>query len=141
MPHRVAYDVWHMCGISVKPYLCHWCVMAREDLHFRLRIPEDLKNKIQDEAERNHRSMTAEIVDRLSDSFTRRLSKNAAASLVDEIRNIVLGSHIHELLDDEVGQALMDYTVKNGLSDRGALTKLLEQALKANGYLKESEAP
>lgn len=45
------------------------------------------------------------------------------------------------LLNDEVGQALMDYTIKNGLSDRGALTKLLEQALKANGYLKESEAP
>lgn len=113
--------------------------MAREDLHFRLRIPEDLKNKIQVEADRNHRSMTAEIVERLSDSFARRLSKNAATSLIEQIREIVLGSNVHDLLDDEVGQALMDYTVKNGLSDEGAITRLLSQALKANGYLKESE--
>lgn len=43
--------------------------MAREDLHFRLRIPEDLKQKIQEAAEANRRSMTAEIVARLEQSF------------------------------------------------------------------------
>lgn len=43
--------------------------MAREDLHFRLRIPEELKQKIQSAAEANRRSMTAEIVSRLADSF------------------------------------------------------------------------
>lgn len=43
--------------------------MAREDLHFRLRIPEDLKSAIEVAAEKNRRSMTAEIVDRLYDSF------------------------------------------------------------------------
>lgn len=43
--------------------------MAREDLHFRLRIPEDLKNKVEEAASLNRRSMTAEIVDRLEKSF------------------------------------------------------------------------
>lgn len=43
--------------------------MAREDLHFRLRIPEDLKNKVEEAADRNGRSMTAEMVDRLELSF------------------------------------------------------------------------
>lgn len=43
--------------------------MAREDLHFRLRIPEDLKNRVAEAAERNHRSMTAEIIARLELSF------------------------------------------------------------------------
>ncbi|TCN30306.1 Arc family DNA-binding protein [Sinorhizobium americanum] len=43
--------------------------MAREDLHFRLRIPEGLKNRIEDAAAENNRSMTAEIIDRLETSF------------------------------------------------------------------------
>lgn len=43
--------------------------MAREDLHFRLRIPEELKARIETEAQKNMRSMTAEIVDRLESSF------------------------------------------------------------------------
>lgn len=34
----------------------------------------------------------------------------------------------------------MDYTVKNGLTDEAAIMKLLRQALKANGYMTESEA-
>lgn len=43
--------------------------MAREDLHFRLRIPEDLKAKIEGAAQSNRRSMTAEIIERLEASF------------------------------------------------------------------------
>ncbi|CAN7301175.1 Arc family DNA-binding protein [Phyllobacterium sp. LjRoot231] len=43
--------------------------MAREDLHFRLRIPEELKAKVDKSASDNHRSMTAEIVARLENSF------------------------------------------------------------------------
>ncbi|MEJ6845122.1 Arc family DNA-binding protein [Sinorhizobium fredii] len=43
--------------------------MAREDLHFRLRIPEGLKDRIEEAASKNHRSMTAEIIDRLETSF------------------------------------------------------------------------
>ncbi len=43
--------------------------MAREDLHFRLRIPEDLKKKVEAAAEANGQSMTAEMVARLNQSF------------------------------------------------------------------------
>lgn len=43
--------------------------MAREDSHFRLRIPEDLKRQVEAEAVKNNRSMTAEIISRLERSF------------------------------------------------------------------------
>jgi hypothetical protein len=43
--------------------------MARDDLHFRLRISEDLKKKIGAAAAANDRSMTAEITARLEMSF------------------------------------------------------------------------
>ena len=43
--------------------------MAREDLHFRLRIPEDLKRRIAAASRINERSMTAEIIARLEASF------------------------------------------------------------------------
>lgn len=36
--------------------------MAREDTHFRLRLPEDLKAFVRDSASRNQRSMTGEII-------------------------------------------------------------------------------
>ena len=57
--------VWHVVNGIVR----HWWDMAREDLHFRLRIPAELKSQVEEAAENNHRSMTAEIVDRLENSF------------------------------------------------------------------------
>lgn len=45
--------------------------MAREDLHFRLRIPEALKGRIEAAAATTRRSMTAEIIARLEESFGR----------------------------------------------------------------------
>jgi hypothetical protein len=46
--------------------------MAREDLHFRLRIPEDLKNEVEAAAAKSNRSMTAEIVERIANYQTLR---------------------------------------------------------------------
>ena len=43
--------------------------MAREDLHFKLRIPEDLKRRIAAASRASERSMTAEILARLEASF------------------------------------------------------------------------
>ena len=43
--------------------------MSREDLHFRLRIPETLKFRISETAQENRRSMTAEIIARLEETF------------------------------------------------------------------------
>jgi len=45
------------------------CVMARDDPHFRLRIPADLKEKVEAFAKANNRSINAEIVSRLEGSF------------------------------------------------------------------------
>ncbi|WP_082675436.1 Arc family DNA-binding protein [Aureimonas ureilytica] len=44
--------------------------MSREDLHFRLRIPAELKERIESSATANHRSITSEIVERLEWSFS-----------------------------------------------------------------------
>lgn len=43
--------------------------MAREDPHFRLRIPEDLKNRVEASAYENRRSITAEIIARVQRTF------------------------------------------------------------------------
>ncbi|AWI89203.1 hypothetical protein C0214_13610 [Methylobacterium sp. DM1] len=36
--------------------------MSRADPHFRLRLPEDIKERVRNSAERNRRSMTGEII-------------------------------------------------------------------------------
>lgn len=41
--------------------------MAKDDPHFRLRIPADLKDEIEAAAKENNRSINAEIVSRLED--------------------------------------------------------------------------
>lgn len=46
--------------------------MAKDDLHFRLRIPDDLKRRIEASAAENRRSITAEIVQRLESSYTEK---------------------------------------------------------------------
>jgi len=46
------------------------CVMARDDPHFRLRIPAELKTRIEQRAARNKRSINAEIVALLEEAMT-----------------------------------------------------------------------
>lgn len=62
--------------------------MAREDLHFRLRIPEDVKRLVEAAAAENHRSMTAEIVARLQSSFTTK------GALKDKLEAIAAGTFV-----------------------------------------------
>ena len=57
------------CGIAVNANVRHRCVMARDDPHFRLRIPEALKQRVQEAADGSRRSMNAEVIDRLEASF------------------------------------------------------------------------
>lgn len=59
----------HMCVMVVKPKVRHECVMARDDPHFRLRVPPDLKAQIEAAARANGQSINAEIVRRLAESF------------------------------------------------------------------------
>ncbi|RYE60940.1 MAG: Arc family DNA-binding protein [Hyphomicrobiales bacterium] len=43
--------------------------MSADDPHFRLRVPAELRDRIRDAAEANKRSMNAEIVARLEQTF------------------------------------------------------------------------
>ena len=43
--------------------------MSRDDPHFRLRVPANVRDRIADAAKENNRSMNAEIVSRLDASF------------------------------------------------------------------------
>lgn len=58
-----------MVALPVKRKVWHRWGMARDDLHFRLRIPDTLKERIEAAAATNNRSMTAEIISRLERSF------------------------------------------------------------------------
>ncbi|WP_104668364.1 Arc family DNA-binding protein [Ensifer adhaerens] len=60
--------------------------MARQDPHFRLRIPEALKERIETAARANARSITAEIVERLERSFS--LKPETDGGLASEIEDI-----------------------------------------------------
>lgn len=95
--------------------------MAREDLHFRLRIPEALKDLIEEHATLNERSMTAEIIDRLRDSFDRwpnisipddlkqqvveELPVGVLFPLEEEIQNLVINRTIKALQDHKLSQS------------------------------------
>jgi len=60
--------------------------MSRDDPHFRLRIPEDLKREIEASARANSRSITAEIVTRLEMSLG--LSGSDKPTLIAEIEQL-----------------------------------------------------
>ncbi|MBW9113411.1 Arc family DNA-binding protein [Rhizobium cauense] len=60
--------------------------MSRNDPHFRLRIPENLKREIEASAHANSRSITAEIVTRLETSLG--MSGSHTTSLVAEIEHL-----------------------------------------------------
>jgi leucyl aminopeptidase (aminopeptidase T) len=82
--------------------------MAREDLHFRLRIPEGLKKEVEAAAAENRRSMTAEIISRLEQSF---LNDGKLAQMVDAIAE--QSAKLHEAYNtitylEDVRKALED---------------------------------
>lgn len=67
------YHEWPVVGhcnmemryIAVKPTVGHVRGMSRDDPLMRIRLPDELKAKVKDLADENHRSMNAEIVARL----------------------------------------------------------------------------
>ncbi|MCV9997358.1 Arc family DNA-binding protein [Pararhizobium sp. YC-54] len=89
--------------------------MAREDLHFRLRIPGDLKAKIERAAEINGTSMTAEMVDRLEKSFD--VAVPIPTHLAERIK--LYADRQHRSLVDEVLRLLeREYPAQWELVDR-----------------------
>jgi hypothetical protein len=67
-----------------------------ETVQLKLRFPERLRIRIEAEAEKNERSMNAEIVRRLEQSFEKddraALLKDAAAEAIDEALRRILAS-------------------------------------------------
>ncbi|WP_082024733.1 Arc family DNA-binding protein [Mameliella alba] len=77
--------------------------MAREDLHFRLRIPEDLKARVEAAARGNHRSMTAEIVATLEEKYPAPMEDMELSTLASWIEYVRAGGPSSEL-DDRLSQ-------------------------------------
>lgn len=60
--------------------------MSREDPQLRIRLPIELKEKIEESSKENNRSMNAEIVQRLDASFAQDLPEDAVISAADAIQ-------------------------------------------------------
>ena len=86
--------------------------MARDDLHFRLRIPEALKERIEKSATANNRSITAEIVSRLEQSFDQADEwSNALENIADALSRI--GRLEVEVMDLQQMTGSRDYPGNN----------------------------
>ncbi|HGH4631503.1 Arc family DNA-binding protein [Enterobacter kobei] len=60
--------------------------MSREDPQLRIRLPVELKDKIDDAAKSNNRSMNAEIVQRLDASFLNEMQEDEVVSAHEALR-------------------------------------------------------
>ncbi|ELO0856425.1 Arc family DNA-binding protein [Citrobacter amalonaticus] len=60
--------------------------MSREDPQLRIRLPIELKEKIEDSAKANNRSMNAEIVQRLDGSFLAEVPEDEVISAEEAIQ-------------------------------------------------------
>lgn len=60
--------------------------MSREDPQLRIRLPSDLKEKIEEAAKSNNRSMNAEIVQRLDASFLNEIQEDEVISAQEAIQ-------------------------------------------------------
>lgn len=60
--------------------------MSREDPQLRIRLPFELKEKIESQAKSNNRSMNAEIVQRLEESFADEIPQDSVISAEEAIR-------------------------------------------------------
>lgn len=82
--------------------------MARDDPQINLRIPADLKDRLDHASTKRKRSLTAEVVARLEESFT--TEKAAAAATVDD-RTLGLFA---EKVGEVVGQVLDEREKRRG---------------------------
>jgi len=62
--------------------------MSREDPQFRIRLPVELKGKVEESAKINNRSLNAEIVHRLNASFLSEISSDELISAQDALEII-----------------------------------------------------
>ncbi|WP_454917305.1 Arc family DNA-binding protein [Xanthobacter sediminis] len=102
--------------------------MARDDPHFRLRFPNDLRAKVEAAARVNKRSMTAEIIHRLELSF-------AADEWGDgppPSHDVPLEAYAHDLFDPFVDLSQkMDSHYRALLNEVHALNERFEATINA----------
>lgn len=63
--------------------------MRKDDPQINLRMPPELKERIQQEAKANRRTQTAEIIARLQASFEPTMSQGAATTLLEGLQQAI----------------------------------------------------
>ncbi len=75
------------------------------EVQTNLKIPKSLKEKLKIAAKENHRSMTAELIARLQDSFNAEnthTSSTERPELTEEMRRELLASMIAEMVEERL---------------------------------------
>ncbi len=75
------------------------------EVQTNLKIPKSLKEKLKIAAKENHRSMTAELIARLQDSFKAEntfISSIEKPELTEEMRRELLASMIAEMVEERL---------------------------------------
>lgn len=82
--------------------------MARTDPQVNLRIPEDLKERLQEASVQNNRSLTAEIVARLQASFPRAIPTRDEARSLEPLINTLAALPSSNYQPGDLMRATMD---------------------------------
>lgn len=95
----------------------------------RLRVPPELKQKIEDSAEKNNRSQSAEMVARLEQSF--ELSERQAIIEQNHLNNIMTASANVEVLENLMLEMKKNKAIQEELlKTQQYLSQLLSKKLK-----------
>lgn len=95
----------------------------------RLRVPPELKQKIEDSAEKNNRSQSAEMVARLEQSF--ELSERQAVIEQNHLNNIMTASANVEVLENLMLEMKKNKAIQEELlKTQQHLSQLLSKKLK-----------
>jgi len=73
--------------------------MSRNINPFGLRMPPELKEKLEEEAKKNMRSLNAELVARLEESFERKVDNTEVAELTYQVQLLLQMMREKEELD------------------------------------------
>lgn len=113
--------------------------MSRDDPHFRLRIPEDLKNLVAEAAAENHRSINAEIISRLSRTFEGNLadlSGEGFGALIKRLEATVETADGLFFGVRDVVPGLEKFMLEHKMERTEAIRAILKDWLIGNGYSK-----
>lgn len=131
--------------------------MTRDDPHFRLRVPRELKAQVEEAARKNNRSLNAEIVARLEvtfsalgdynvigvDAITKRLEASIEASeqlafkLLYELRASGGGVDARDAL---ISEAVAVFAKERDLNKGKAAQTILFDWLQSHGFIRADDA-